>query len=80
MKRLTACDGRVCACFDGNFTLTPPQPVLEQVKTEVGDEWEDEFYWLADDAVPAVENLGFKVEYIQISAYAGFFCIVESSH
>ncbi|MCX6035907.1 MAG: class I SAM-dependent methyltransferase [Chloroflexi bacterium] len=58
----------------------PDAAVREKAKIAAGDEWEDEFYWLADEAIPALENLGFKVEYIQISACAGIFCIVESSH
>ncbi|MDP2993612.1 MAG: class I SAM-dependent methyltransferase [Anaerolineales bacterium] len=58
----------------------PNRATLEQVKAEAGDEWEEEFYWQADETVPALENLGFKVEYTQVSACAGIFCIVESSH
>ena len=57
----------------------PDEEAREKVKIAAGDEWEDEFYWLAKDAVPAVVNLGFKVEYTQVSACAGIFCIVESS-
>lgn len=58
----------------------PDAAAREKVKIADGDEWEDEFYWLADETVPALENLGFIVEYTQVSACAGIFCIVESSH
>ena len=58
----------------------PDAAAREKVKIADGDEWEDEFYWLANETVPALENLGFKVEYTQVSACAGIFCIVESSH
>ncbi|MEW6586604.1 MAG: class I SAM-dependent methyltransferase [Nitrospirota bacterium] len=53
----------------------PNQEALEKVKTEAGDEWEDEFYWLADEAIPALENAGFKVEFFQISSCAGIFLL-----
>jgi putative AdoMet-dependent methyltransferase len=46
---------------------------LETIKVRVGDLWEDEFYWLADEAIPALENCGFKVEYKQVSTCAGIF-------
>ncbi len=48
---------------------------LEKVKKMVGDVWEDEFYWLADEAVPRLEDLGFKVEYKQVSSCAGIFVL-----
>jgi putative AdoMet-dependent methyltransferase len=58
----------------------PNAAAREKVKIAAEDEWDDEFYWLADETIPALENLGFKVEYTQVSACAGIFCIVESSH
>jgi len=58
----------------------PDAATREKMKIAIGDEWEDEFYWLVDETIPAIENLGLKVEYTQVSAYAGIFCIVESSH
>ncbi len=48
---------------------------LEQVKAAAGNEWDDEFYWLADETAPALENMGFKVEYTQVSSCAGIFLI-----
>jgi putative AdoMet-dependent methyltransferase len=52
---------------------------LEKVKIMEGDIWEDEFYWLADEAIPALENLGFKVEYTQVSSCAGIFVLQVKS-
>ena len=49
----------------------PHQSALEQVKADVGDDWDDEYYWLADKSVRALENAGFKVEYSQVSTCAG---------
>jgi putative AdoMet-dependent methyltransferase len=48
---------------------------FETMKNRVGEAWEDEFYWLADEAVPALENCGFKVEYRQVSICAGIFVL-----
>lgn len=35
----------------------------ENVKFATEDEWEEEYYWLADESIPALINLGLKVEY-----------------
>ncbi len=51
----------------------PNQAAREQVKAEAGEEWEDEFYWLVSESIPALENAGFKVEYVQVSVCAGIF-------
>jgi putative AdoMet-dependent methyltransferase len=51
----------------------------ERVREEAGEEWDEEFYWLADEAVPALENAGFKVEYIQVSPCAGVFSLQRAS-
>jgi putative AdoMet-dependent methyltransferase len=51
------------------------QTALEQVKAEAGDTWEDEFYWLADETLSALENAGLQAEYKQVSNCAGVFKI-----
>jgi putative AdoMet-dependent methyltransferase len=48
---------------------------LEKVKIAVGGEWEEEFYWLVDETIPVFEDLGFNIEYTQISLTAGVFQI-----
>jgi putative AdoMet-dependent methyltransferase len=48
---------------------------MEALKNNEGDDWEDEFYWLADGATPALETLGFKVKYTQVSACAGIYML-----
>jgi putative AdoMet-dependent methyltransferase len=53
----------------------PDQTALEKMKEQVGAEWEDEFYWIGDRAIPAVEKAGFKVEYLQVSVCAGIFTL-----
>ncbi len=46
---------------------------LEKEKLIVGDEWEDEFYWLADETIPALQNMGLIVQFHQVSPCAGVF-------
>jgi putative AdoMet-dependent methyltransferase len=48
---------------------------MNKLKASLGDEWDNEFYWVASESVPALENAGFKVEYVQVSACAGIFLI-----
>jgi putative AdoMet-dependent methyltransferase len=38
-------------------------------------DWEEEFYWLADESVAALQKAGLKVEYRQISGCAGVYQI-----
>jgi ubiquinone/menaquinone biosynthesis C-methylase UbiE len=48
---------------------------LEEIKRAAGDEWEDEFYWLADEAMIALKENRLRVEYTQVSTCAGIFVI-----
>ena len=40
-----------------------------------GDEWEEEYYWLADESTAAFAEIGLRVEYIQVSSCAGIFTL-----
>ena len=51
----------------------PNLAALERVKSGVGDEWEDEFYWLADESLAALAKAGLRAEYSQVSICAGVF-------
>jgi putative AdoMet-dependent methyltransferase len=51
------------------------QNALEAVKNAAGDEWDDEFYWLADESIATLTQIGLGVEYIQVSSCAGIFSI-----
>jgi putative AdoMet-dependent methyltransferase len=53
----------------------PDQSALEKVKLSLGDQWDDEFYWLADESIPTLEIIGLHVEYIQVSSCAGIYSI-----
>lgn len=49
--------------------------VMEVFARSVGDLWEAEPFWLAEESMPALEKAGLKVNYRQISACAGVYCI-----
>ena len=49
------------------------QATLEMVKSEVGEKWDEEFYWLADEALADLSKAGLQANYRQISSYAGIF-------
>ena len=51
------------------------QAALDKVKGEAGEEWEDEFYWLVDESLPALQKAGLQARYRQISACAGIFVL-----
>jgi len=47
----------------------------ERVKVSVGDEWEEEFYWIADKTIERLSSLGLKAEYLQTATFSGVFFI-----
>ena len=48
----------------------------EEAKRKAGEEWEEEFYWLAKDDIPFLEmGMGFKARFLSISWCAGIFTI-----
>jgi putative AdoMet-dependent methyltransferase len=51
------------------------QTALEKVKAAAGEEWEDEYYWLAEQALPALQKAGMRASYRQISSCAGIFVL-----
>ena len=49
------------------------QAALEVVKHSAGDEWEDEFYWIADETVPALTEANLRAVFHKISSCGGIF-------
>lgn len=49
------------------------QSALEAVKQAVGDEWEDEFYWLADESISAFAKTGLNAKFHMVSSCGGVF-------
>lgn len=51
----------------------PTRHALEKTRLERADEWEEEFYWTAVETREALEPMGWRVAYRQISFCAGFY-------
>ncbi len=51
----------------------PDRAALEIVKGAAGDDWEEEFYWLADEILPALTRLGLDAKFYRVSSCAGIF-------
>jgi putative AdoMet-dependent methyltransferase len=51
------------------------QQAMERYAASVGDVWEQEPFWLADQALQALSNAGLKVAYTPVSACAGVYSI-----
>lgn len=56
----------------------PTRSALEAMKTSAGTEWEDEYYWLAANAIPTLKGSGFIAQYEQVSACGGIFSLAPS--
>jgi len=54
----------------------PDTAAREKMKIDAGDEWENEFYWLADESVSALQKAGIQAEYIQVSVCAAVFVLL----
>ncbi len=48
---------------------------MEEFAQSVGELWEQELYWLADESIAALKDAGLKVEYVQVSNCAGVYCV-----
>jgi putative AdoMet-dependent methyltransferase len=46
----------------------PDATARDAVKQRMGEWWEDEYYWLADEAVVALKDVGFTIHYEQLSS------------
>jgi putative AdoMet-dependent methyltransferase len=51
----------------------PDSSAQEVLKKQLGNEWEEEYYWIADETLSAFEQVDLKVKYTQVSLCAGIF-------
>ena len=51
----------------------PNADVLEQAHERWQEIWDDEHYWIADEALEACEEVGLRGVYMQVSSCAGIF-------
>ncbi len=47
----------------------------QQTRQAAGEEWDEEYYWLVEDDLPALRAAGFRVEFEPVSFCAGVFLI-----
>jgi putative AdoMet-dependent methyltransferase len=63
---------------DGKLVIAdlsfPTRIAMEDFKQKI-DDWEDEFYWLADESLVALQKVGLAVVYSQISSCAGVYTV-----
>jgi putative AdoMet-dependent methyltransferase len=68
---------------DGTIVLAdiafPDAAAQERARIAAGADWEQEFYWLCDEAVPALERDGWAVTQRQVSSCAGVFTIAPQT-
>jgi ubiquinone/menaquinone biosynthesis C-methylase UbiE len=53
----------------------PNQREMEAFAQSVGDLWEQEPYWLADESLVALTGAGLRPKYFQVSACAGVYAL-----
>jgi putative AdoMet-dependent methyltransferase len=51
----------------------PSEKSMRDFAQSIGDLWEQEPYWLADESIPALQKANLKVEYVQVSKCAGVY-------
>jgi putative AdoMet-dependent methyltransferase len=57
----------------------PDRHAQEAVRQAAGDAWDEEFYWIASEAIPILKETNFVVQYHQVSPCAGVYRITRSS-
>jgi putative AdoMet-dependent methyltransferase len=54
----------------------PDDASLDRIRRLAGADWEEEYYWVAEQALPALERAGFSARFHPVSSCAGVFVIV----
>lgn len=47
----------------------------EAARNELGGEWDDEYYWLADETRETFSQMGMQIEFTKVSRLAGVFLV-----
>ena len=50
----------------------------DQLHLRLVDEWDEEFYWIADETIAALARAGLRSEFHKVSICAGVFLISQS--
>jgi len=48
---------------------------LQAARQAAGSAWEDEFYWIAEEALPELARAGLNAVFYPVSSYAGVFVV-----
>ena len=64
-----ACGGSITI---GDISF-PDAAAREKAKADLGNDWDEEFYWLAANDIPALEVLGMEINYQQTTPFSGIF-------
>lgn len=51
----------------------PDQSALDDMRTASGSRWEEEPYWIVNETIDAMRQVGLQVEYTQVSICAGVY-------
>jgi putative AdoMet-dependent methyltransferase len=79
--KVNLCKKLVTRCLspDGRLVIADlsfqDQKEMDVFAQSVGDLWEAEPFWLVEDSLPALQNVGLKVDYVQVSPCAGVYSI-----
>jgi len=46
-----------------------------EAQSSLGDEWNEEYYWVASEDIGALEKAGLRAAFEAVSQYAGVFCV-----
>ncbi len=55
----------------------PTAAARDVVRAAAGDGWDDEYYWIMDEAQPALREAGFVVSWEQVSSCGMVLCILR---
>jgi putative AdoMet-dependent methyltransferase len=51
--------------------------IEEEVRRLAGDDWDEEHYWLVDEALPAFRQAGIRARFVRITDFAGAFSFTK---
>jgi SAM-dependent methyltransferase len=57
--------------------LSFPSLAAKKIFSRNIPDWEEEFYWLADESIAALRKVGLRIEHRQISGFTGVYQIQE---
>lgn len=53
--------------------MFPTRRALEKCKLDLGDDWEEEYYWVGENDILALMESGINVKYRQVTFFSGIY-------